>query len=350
MKGMYLSALLVVISVVLLVPGLVASQASEGSQAKAVAADTWTPPRTPDGHPDLQGIWDFRTITPLQRPDKLAGKEFLTKAEAVEFERETLERRNADRRDADPSRERIVNGAPATADVARAYNHFWWNYGTNLTEDKRTSLIVDPPDGKIPSLTPKAQVRSDARRSAGERAAHGPEDRGVSERCILGFNSGPPMNPSAYNNNVQLFQAPGYVVIFNEMVHNARIVPLDARPHLPLDIRQWVGDSRGRWEGESLVIETTNFTDQTNFRGSGRNMHLIERFTRVDVDTLRYEYTIDDPESFERPWSVSVPMKKADQPMFEYACHEGNYGMPSSLRGARAIEKAAIEATTQAAR
>ena len=158
------------------------------------------------------------------------------------------------------------------------------------------------------------------------------------------------MNPSAYNNNVQLFQAPGYVVIFNEMVHNARIVPLDARPHLPLDIRQWVGDSRGRWEGESLVIETTNFTDQTNFRGSGRNMRLIERFTRVDVDTLRYEYTIDDPESFERPWSVSVLMKKAGQPMFEYACHEGNYGMPSSLRGARAIEKAAIEATTQAAR
>ena len=166
----------------------------------------------------------------------------------------------------------------------------------------------------------------------------------MSERCIMGFNSGPPMNPGGYNQNVHLFQTPDYVVLLNEMVHNARIIPVDGRPHLPQDLRQWVGDSRGHWEGETLVVDTTNFTDKTNFRGSGQNMHLVERFTRVDVGTLLYEYTVNDPDSFERPWSVSLPMKSSELPMFEYACHEGNYGMPSSLSGARAVEKAAEEA------
>ena len=274
----------------------------------------WTVPRTPDGQPDLQGVWDFRTMTSLERPEELAGKEFLTDEEAAAFERETLERVNADRRDADPSREGFVNGAPVTADVARAYNEFWRERGTRVVEDKRTSLIVDPPDGRIPPLTREAQERADARRAGRERAAYGPEDRGVSERCIMGFNSGPPMNPGGYNQNVHLFQTPDYVVILNEMVHNARFVPLDGRPHLPQDLRQWVGDSRGHWEGETLVVDTINFTDKTNFRGSGQNMHLVERFTRVDESTLRYDYTIEDPESFEKPWSVSVPMKKAELP------------------------------------
>ena len=304
--------------------------------AQQVASDTWTAPRTPDGKPDLQGVWDFRTITPLERPPELAGKEFLTDEEAAAFERETLERVNADRRDADPSREGFGNGAPVTADLARAYNEFWRERGQML---RQTSLIVDPTDGRIPPLTQEAEVKVDARSAARERAAYGPEDRGVSERCIVGFNSGPPMNPGGYNQNVHLFQTPNYVVLLNEMVHSARIVPVDGRPRLPQDIRQWVGDSRGHWDGETLVVETTNFTGQTNFRGSGRNMHLVERFTRVDEGTLLYEYTIDDPDSFERPWSVSFPMKNSELPMFEYACHEGNYGMPSSLRGARAIEK-----------
>ena len=303
--------------------------------------DTSTFPRTVDGHPDLQGIWDFRTITPLERPEELAGKEFLTVEEAALFERETLAHRDAERRDEDPSREGFVNGAPVTADLARAYNQFWFDRGTSVLEDKRTSLIVDPPDGRIPARTDDGDRRAAMRRAAGERAAIGPEDRGVAERCILGFNSGPPMNPSAYNNNVQVFQVPGYIVLLNEMVHNARIIPVDGRPHLGSDIRQWVGDSRGHWDGDTLVVETSNFTEKTNFRGSGRNMRLVERFTRVGEDTLLYDYTIDDPESFERPWSVSVPMKRAELPLFEYACHEGNYGMPGSLSGARAIERAA---------
>ena len=309
-------------------------------QATSSQPNEWTAPRTPNGQPDLQGVWDFRTITPLERPEELAGKELLTDEEVSAFEREALEQVDADRRDVDPSREGFVNGAPVTADVARAYNEFWRERGRLL---RQSSLIVDPPDGRLPPLTQKAEVRADVRRTGRARAAHGPEDRGVSERCIMGFNSGPPMNPGGYNQNVHLFQTPDYVVLLNEMVHNARIIPVDGRPHLRQDLRQWVGDSRGHWKGETLVVDTTNFTDKTNFRGSGQNMHLVERFTRVDVGTLLYEYTVNDPDSFERPWSVSLPMKSSELPMFEYACHEGNYGMPSSLSGARAVEKAAEE-------
>ena len=330
-----------ILAVVVLAGVLPASGQTTTSQP-----NEWTV-RTPDGQPDLQGVWDFRTITPLERPDELAGKEFLTEEEAAVFERETLSSRNADRRDRDESREGFVNGAPVTADLARAYNQFWFDRGTSVVGDRRTSLIVDPPDGRIPPLTQAAEERADARREARARAAHGPEDRGVSERCIMGFNSGPPMNPVGYNQNVHLFQTPDYVVLLNEMVHNVRFIPLDGRPHLPQDLRQWVGDSRGHWEGETLVVDTTNFTDKTNFRGSGQDMHLVERFTRADADTLLYEYTISDPDSFERPWSVAVPMKTSELPIFEYACHEGNYGMPSSLSGARAVEKAAEEAAKQ---
>ena len=188
--------------------------------------------------------------------------------------------------------------------MRNAYNQFWWDYGTKLTEDKRTSLIVDPPDGKIPPMTPEGQKRVDARRAARLRPAQGPEDRTVWERCILGFNAGPPMNPSAYNNNVHIFQTEDYVAILNEMVHDARIIPIgrpmDGRPHLPRQIRLWRGDSRGHWEGDTLVVDTTNFIDQTSFRGTGPGVHLVERFTRVETDKLLYEYTIDDPESFER--------------------------------------------------
>ena len=173
------------------------------------------------------------------------------------------------------------------------------------------------------------------RRAALGRDAHGPEDRGAFERCILGFNAGPPMNPSAYNNNMQLFQTADHVVILNEMVHDARIVPLDGSDHLPGDVRQWRGDSRGRWEGDTLVIETKNFTDKTSFRGTGPGLHLVERFTRVEEGILLYEYTVTDPESFERPWSVAVPMQRNDLPVFEYACHEGNYGMLNLMVSAR---------------
>ncbi len=291
--------------------------------------DLWSPPRTAWGDPDLSGLWDFRTLTPLERPTELEGKPVLTDEEAAEYEQETLRELDKDRRTSD--------GLTAFEDVRNAYNQFWWDYGTKLTEDKRTSLIVDPPEGRVPALTPAAQKRADTRTAALQRPAEGPEDRTPWERCIIGFNTGPPLNPSVYNNNFQLFQAPGTIAILIEMVHDARIVPLDGRAHLPSSIRQWRGDSRGRWEGDTLVVDTTHFTDKTSFRGSGPEMHLVERFTRVAPDTLLYEYTIDDP-SFARSWSAAIPMRKTDEPMYEYACHEGNYGMFNLLQGARAQE------------
>jgi hypothetical protein len=282
------------------------------------------------GDPDLQGVWDFRTITPLERPEELADKEVLTAEEAALYEQETLAARNKDRRAED--------GISAARDVSNAYNQFWWDYGDRLTEDRRTSLVVDPPDGRIP----RKQGAGELARLFGNRIPAGPEDRPLWERCIIGFNSGPPMLPSAYNNNVQLFQTADYVVILNEMVHSARIVPLDRRPHLAPDIRQQVGDSRGHWDGETLVVESTNFLRETGFTGSGANLHLVERFRRVDENTLVYEFTVNEPEKFSQPWTAMIPMQRNAEPMFEYACHEGNYGMTNLLSGARAEERAAV--------
>ena len=325
MKGRCLSVLLTVTVIVAL-----ASVPAAGQGATATP-DTSTAPRTTWGDPDLQGVWDFRTITPMERPSELAGKEVLTDEEAAEFTQETLRRRDHDR----PPRE----GSPGT------YNQFWWDYGTELTDDNRTSLIVDPPDGRVPPLTPDAQERAGTRSAyRRDHPADSWEDRSVAERCILGFNSGPPMRPSAYNNNVQLFQVPGYVVVLNEMVHDARIVPLDGRPHLAQDVGQWHGDSRGRWEGDTLVVDTRNFTHKTSFRGSTENLRLVERFTRVDADTLLYEFTVDDHTVFGSPWTAAVPMTKSPVPMYEYACHEGNYGMEGILAGHRADELAAAAA------
>ena len=230
------------------------------------------------------------------------------------------------------------------------YNQFWYEFGTKVVPDKRTSLIIDPPDGRLPPLTPEAQKRADAHRQRLLRSAEGPEDRDVSERCLMGYNAGPPMVPVGYNQNVQIVQTRDYVVIHNEMVHNARIVPLDGRPHLPEEVRPWSGDSRGHWEGNTLVVDTTGFTDKTwnQFSGwnwaSDENLHLVERFTRVDAGTLLYEFTVDDPTTWTKPWTAAVPLRSTEDQMFEYACHEGNYGMMDILRGARAEEKAAEEA------
>ncbi len=226
------------------------------------------------------------------------------------------------------------------------YNAFWFDQGPTVVADRRTSLIVDPPEGRVPPLTAEGSKRASARRAVLERPPKGPEDRSVAERCILGFNAGPPMNPGAYNNNVQLFQTRDTVVILNEMVHNARIIPLDGRPHLPSGVRQWSGDSRGQWEGDTLVVETTNFTDKTSWRGSGERMRLTERFTRVDVDTLLYEYTVDDPTMFGQPWTARIAMTRTMDRIFEYACHEGNHGMIGILSGARALENGAEEGKT----
>jgi hypothetical protein len=295
--------------------------------------------RTPDGKPDLQGIWNYSTITPVERPRELGTKAFFTPEEAAEFEKRAARTRNVDlNRETTVTARGIINGTEETEDLANAYNEFWWDRGTKAA-GRRTSLVVDPPDGRIPSLTPLAQKRVAALAAANSRVAEGPEDRPLSERCIIRPNSGPPMLPGGYNNNFLLVQTPGYVLIFNEQIHDARVIPTDGRPHLPSTIRQWLGDSRGRWEGNTLVVETTNFTGKTNFRGSGENMRLIERFTRVDADTLMYEFTVNDPESFTKPWTAQIPMARTDEPIYEYACHEGNYSMATTLSGARALEK-----------
>jgi hypothetical protein len=288
-------------------------------------------PRSASGQPDLQGIWNFSTITPLERPAEFAGKEFLTEAEAAAFEARTVQRNNRDTRE-----------SSADADVASAYNEFWWDRGVHAARVNgrvRTSLIVDPPDGKIPALTADAQQRAAARADARrQHPADGPEDRSLGERCLL-FNAGPPMLSGPYNNYVQILQTPDYVVILNEMIHDSRIVPLDGRQHLPSAIRRLLGDSRGHWNGNTLVVETTNFSDKTNVRGSGEQLRLTERFTRADAKTLLYEFTVDDPASFVKPWTAVLPMAKTGDQIFEYACHEGNYAMTGILRGARSQEK-----------
>jgi hypothetical protein len=289
----------------------------------------WTLAHTPDGQPDLQGVWGFATITPLERPAELAGKQFFTEKEAVDYEREFLKRNNRDRRD-----------GPTEADVSRAYNDFWWDSGNKVVSTRRTSLVVDPPEGKIPALTPAGQKRAAARAEARRlHPADGPENRPLAERCLMWGTAGPPILPSAYNNNIRLVQGPGYVAILNEMIHDVRVVPLDGRPHVPQNVRLWMGDSRGHWEGNTLVVDTTNFTDKTNFRGADENMHLIERFTRTGENTLIYGFTVDDESAFTRSWTAELPMTKSDNPMFEYACHEGNYSLMNVLAGARAEEK-----------
>ena len=283
------------------------------------------------GVPDLQGTWDFRSITPLQRPEAFKDKEFLTAEEVAEWEERTRK-----------AREQRASSAPVQGqgDVDGGYNAFWLDLGEKLTGTMRTSLIVDPPDGRLPERTEDAQRRSAERLARWGKAPEGPEDRNPFTRCIMGFNSGPPMSPGAYNNFVEIFQTPGYVAILTEMVNDHRIIPLDGRPHLPADIRLWKGDSRGFWEDDTLVVTTKNFTEHTSFQGAGKNMQLTERFTRTGPDTLLYEYTVDDPESFEKPWSTALEMKRTDDDLLEYACHEGNRAMTLMLSGARAQEKA----------
>ena len=307
-------------------------------QAPSPPADTRSVPRTPDGRPDLQGTWTNATLTPLERPRELAGKEFFTRAEAAQHERQMRDRNNADRRDGNPE-----------ADLAVGYNDAWWDRGTTVVPTRRTALVIDPKDGRIPPLTPEAEQKAAARAEARRlRPADGPEDRSLADRCIVRGTAGPPMLPAGYNNNYQIVQSPESVAILVEMIHDARIVPLTPRPHLSGKIRQWLGDSRGRWDGDTLVVETTNFTDKTNFRGSGSALHVVERFTRVDRDTLLYQFTVDDPASFTRPWSGEIPMKRAEGPLFEYACHEGNLSMENILGTVRDEERAAATAPRRA--
>jgi hypothetical protein len=302
-------------------------------QSRPVAPKKWTAPRTPYGQPDLQGIWSNATITPFERPQELAGKEYFTEQEAAEYEKTVAREGNRDRRSTD-----------ANADLKGAYNELWFDRGAKVVPTRRTSLVVDPPDGKVPPLTPAAQRAAAAREEIARRLPEGPEDLPPLVRCIVWPTVGPPMLPTAYNNNYLILQGPGYVAILTEMIHDVRMIPLDGRPHIPANIRQWIGDSRGRWEGNTLVVDTTNFTDKTTFSGSDENLHLIERFTRTSENTILYEFTVDDPTAFTRVWKGEVPLSKAPGPIYEYACHEGNYSMENILKGARAQEKAAAEA------
>jgi hypothetical protein len=297
--------------------------------------------RTPDGHPNLGGVWDFRTVTPLERPEEFSDKEFFTEEEVAGYAAEQVLARNADLNREEKKEETTergqVNGTTESIDLALAYNDFWWDRGTVVVETRRTSLVVDPPNGRIPALTDSGAARAAERVRINQRPTEGPEDRPLGERCITGFNSGPPMLPAAYNMNVQIFQTADHVVLLNEMVHNARIIPLDGSDHG--DVPMWTGVSRGRWEGDTLVVETKNFLRETSFRNSSDKLHLVERFRRMDDQTMLYSFTVSDPTTWTEPWSVELPMRRSELPMFEYACHEGNYGMEGTLSGARAIEQ-----------
>jgi hypothetical protein len=300
-----------------------------GAQAKPPAAKPWTPPKTADGQPDLQGYWTNATLTPLERPPQLAGKATMTAEEAAAYVKQIREQGNRDRR-----------GGSAETDVGEAYNDFWFDRGTKIVGSLRTSLIVDPPDGKIPALTPEAQQRVDAARAyVREHPADGPENRGLAERCLIWATAGPPMLPGPYNNAYQIVQNRDYVVILTEMIHDARVIALDGRPHLGGAVRQWMGDSRGHWEGNTLVVDTTDFSGKAPFRGSDQNLHLVERFTRTEANTLQYEFTVNDPSAFTKDWSAQIPFARAEGPIFEYACTEGNYAMTDMLGGARAQEQ-----------
>ncbi len=326
------AAMAAVVAVALLVPMSAAGQAS-----------------TPWGDPDLQGVWDHRTLTPLERPDELAGKEVFTAEEAAEFVAARLSEIQA--------RDYTVPD-----DIVGNYNQFWFDRGTTVVGTRRTSRIVDPADGRLPPLTPEAERRAtspEARRvTQAGRGIIPPgswEDLSPGSRCIHHGKAGPPINPGAYNNNIQLFQTPGYVAILNEQIHSVRVIPLDGRPHLGSGIRQWMGDSRGRWEDQTLVVETTNFNGKHAQAGrptltSSEHQSLIERFTRVDAETLLYEYTVTDPATWAESWTAQVTMNKSQDLLYEFACHEGNYSMQVRLAGARATEREAAASATNRAR
>jgi hypothetical protein len=290
-----------------------------------------TVPRTPDGHPDLQGIWTNATITPLERPKELAGKATVTDAEAALIEKKGAE----DLASVDGQSDSPLLAA-AGASGTGGYNVLFIDRGSELARVdglKRTSLIVDPPDGKIPPIKPGARKHFAIEGIGGFNSV---KERPLSERCLVGFGStsGPPMLPVLYNNNYQIVQTPDSVMILVEMVHDARIIRMNGTHPSPA-VRQWLGDSVGHWEGDTLVVDTTNFTNKTRFRGSSVNLHVVERFTRMANGTILYRATIDDPDTFTRPWTVEYPFIATKGPIYEYACHEGNYSITDILGGAR---------------
>jgi hypothetical protein len=337
---------------------MVAAAAASWSQpiaGQTPAPSGWQVPRTPWGHPDLQGNWNVATLTPIERPDNVGGRLELTEEEAAAIEREERRRVELRARPSDPDRP-----APQTGGNVGGYNNFFIDRGSSafkVNGKYRTSIIVDPPNGLIPPQTAEGRKRntgargsvvrptSDAPESAGAEGAGVFDDvelRPLGERCILGFGStsGPPTLPNYfYNNYKQIVQTPDHVMILVEMVHDVRIIPLN-RPHAPASVRQWMGDSVGRWEGNTLVVETTNFTNKTRFRGSSEHLKVTERFTRTDQDTILYRFTVDDPHTWATTWTGEYPWVATTERIYEYACHEANYALGNILRGARYAERA----------
>jgi hypothetical protein len=309
------------------------------------SSTSFTPPRTAWGHPDLQGVWDYRTMTPLQRAERFAGKEVLTDEEAAAFEEEENRRNNRDLVD-------LVKGnanypALATGGVGGVvvpYNEFWYDRGSKLLDSKRTSLIVDPPDGRIPRRARMGAATGGGGEGGGggNQAFANPEELNFGLRCTA---RGMPRVSGAYNNNIQIVQSPNHVALTYEMAHDTRLIPLDGRPHLPPALRQSMGDSRGRWEGDTLVVETVNFLPRNNFQGASAELHLTERFKLVDAKTMSYEFTVKDDTVFTRPWTVEFPMLKNTERMYEYGCQENNYALIGILGGTREQEKRANRET-----
>jgi len=341
------STLTAIAVAILLAPVSILAQAPvpSGNQAAKPASVAgsakWTVPRLPDGRPDIGGFWTNNTLTPFERPKEFAGRELLTSDEAKALQQAAIERRKAGDRQAIERPNEVGSYNSAFSDGDSRF----------LMANKRNSIITDPKDGRMPHLTPEAQRKFEADKEYHSHHLHdGPEDMTTIERCITWITSGPPMLPSFYNNNYQIVQTHDHLSIVTEMVHDVRIIPLDGRPHE--DVRQWMGDSRGHWEGDTLVVETINFNGKRGYfgapmtEGSGSRrpdakMRVIERFTRTAPDILLYQFTVDDPGYFTRPWSGEITMKSFEGPVYEYACHEGNYGMQLILSGARADEKKA---------
>jgi len=324
------SATLLALLTIAPLPGQTRSKPADQRQSSTI-------PRTADGHPDLQGIWTNATLTPLERPAAFAGKATFTDAEAAVYEK----RQNDELQAGDGKSDSDFHRRAGSGETG-GYNALFIDRGSELARVdgvKRTSLIIDPPDGRIPPLTPDARARLQSMRRGGTGSV---KDRPLSERCLISFgsSSGPPMLPVLYNNNYQIVQTPGAVMILVEMIHDARIIHMNAG-HAPENIRQWLGDSVGHWEGDTLVVDTTNFNENISFRGSSKNLHVIERFTRVDANTLLYRATIDDPTTFSKSWTMEYPFRATKDSIYEYACHEGNYSMVDILGGARKEEREA---------
>ena len=326
-----------------LVIGLVLAVVRLGAQTQTAATGSYKAPRTEAGQPDLQGIWTTQTYTPLERPERYTGQEFLTEQEAAELTKLLTQQ------GVDP----LAGGIFAASDEERRkrvkqtdpthYNNADWltTSQPKALSSLRTSLITDPKDGRLPPLTQEARQRATARRAVAGFDSY--ENRPLQERCVVWTHEGPPMTLPPYNDVLQIIQTRDYVVVYRELATSPRIIPLSGQPHISPKVTRWGGDSRGHWEGDTLVVDTTNFNEKTAFQGSSTGLHVTERFRRVSADRILYEFTVEDPQTWTKPWTAEIPMLQSEGPLFEYACHEGTYGLVNTMRGARVADKEAAQ-------